>query len=89
MINIESRESRLSAASPAAPKPVHLSIVIPAYNEEMGIVQTVTAVNQALSGLSTTYEVVVVDDGSTDNTAERAESTRDRKSTRLNSSHRL
>jgi len=75
MINIESRESRLSAASPAAPKPVHLSIVIPAYNEEMGIVQTVTAVNQALSGLSTTYEVVVVDDGSTDNTAERAEST--------------
>lgn len=75
MISTELHDIRLTAVSPAAATPVHLSVVIPAYNEEMGIVQTVTAVNQALSGLPTTYEVVVVDDGSTDRTAERAEST--------------
>ncbi|MDH3314530.1 MAG: glycosyltransferase family 2 protein [Gammaproteobacteria bacterium] len=75
MLSTESRDTRLEAASQAAPKPVGVSVVIPAYNEEMAIVQTVAAVNQALSGLSTTYEVVVVDDGSTDGTAERAEST--------------
>jgi glycosyltransferase involved in cell wall biosynthesis len=75
MLNTESRDSHLKAATLATRKPVHLSVVIPAYNEEMGIVQTVNAVNQALSGLSTTYEVVVVDDGSMDRTAERAEST--------------
>ena len=75
MLNIESRDTRLKATAQTAPKPVHFSVVIPAYNEEMAIVQTVAAVDQALSGLPITYEVVVVDDGSTDSTAERAETT--------------
>jgi len=75
MLNIESRAAKLNAAPLAAPEHVDLSVVIPAYNEEMAIVQTVAAVNQALSGLPITYEVVVVDDGSTDSTAERAETT--------------
>jgi len=75
MLDTEFRHARLKADSQASPTRLHLSVVIPAYNEEMAIVQTVAAVNQALSGLSTTYEVVVVDDGSTDRTAERAEST--------------
>jgi len=75
MLSTESRDSLPKAADKAAPTPVELSVVIPAYNEELAIVKTVTALNQALSGLSTTYEIVVVDDGSTDTTAERAEST--------------
>ena len=75
MLNTELRDTRLKAASPVAATPVHLSVVIPAYNEEMAIVQTVDALNGALSVLSTTYEIIVVDDGSTDSTAERAEST--------------
>ena len=47
MLETESRDGRLKAASQGATKPVHLSVVIPAFNEEMGIVQTVTAVNQS------------------------------------------
>jgi|WetSurMetagenome_2_1015567.scaffolds.fasta_scaffold172835_2 glycosyltransferase involved in cell wall biosynthesis len=48
-----------------------LSVVIPAYNEEEGIGATLAEVHRALTGLGD-YEVVVVDDGSTDRTAEIA-----------------
>ena len=75
MPDTQSRDSRLNVAAPATSAAVHLSVVIPAYNEELAIVETVAAVDQALSDLSTTYEIIVVDDGSTDRTAERAEST--------------
>ena len=75
MLNTDSSDIRLKAVAQVAAKHVDLSVVIPAYNEELAIVQTVAAVNQALSGLPITYEVVVVDDGSTDRTADRAETT--------------
>lgn len=47
-----------------------LSIVIPAYNEETCIAQTVRDLQNELTGI--TYEIIVVDDGSSDNTAEAA-----------------
>jgi len=76
MLNTKSTDTRVKATFQAAePEAVGLSVVIPAYNEEMAIVQTITAVNEALSQLPTSYDIVVVDDGSTDSTAERAEST--------------
>lgn len=75
MLNTDSSDIRLKAVVQVAAKHVDLSVVIPAYNEELAIVQTVAAVNQALSDLPITYEVVVVDDGSTDRTADRAETT--------------
>lgn len=75
MLNTDSSDIRLKAVAQVAAKHVDLSVVIPAYNEELAIVQTVAAVNQALSDLPITYEVVVVDDGSTDRTADRAETT--------------
>jgi len=76
MLNTKSTDTRVKATFQAAePEAVGLSVVIPAYNEEMAIVQTITAVNDALSQLPTSYDIVVVDDGSTDSTAERAEST--------------
>ena len=58
----------------AAPGDVRLSLVIPAYFEEDGIAETVTAVEAALGHLRTDggFELIVVDDGSTDATAERA-----------------
>ena len=58
----------------AAPGDVRLSLVIPAYFEEDGIAETVTAVEEALGHLRTDggFELIVVDDGSTDATAERA-----------------
>lgn len=49
-----------------------LSVVIPAFNEEEAIAQTVREVRSALSELAIDYEIVVVDDGSTDGTRQAA-----------------
>lgn len=47
-----------------------LSVVIPAYNEEDRLPATIPQVMSFLSRQGYTYEVIVVDDGSTDRTAE-------------------
>jgi glycosyltransferase involved in cell wall biosynthesis len=47
-----------------------VSIVIPAYNEEKGIKSIVTQINAAMEQQGADYEIIVVDDGSTDGTAE-------------------
>src|SRR5207247_11460604 len=46
-----------------------LSLVIPAYNEEETIRQAVEEADEALRSLTERYEILVVDDGSTDATA--------------------
>jgi dolichyl-phosphate beta-glucosyltransferase len=56
----------------------YLSIVIPAYNEEKRISKTLIAVDKHLSDASYGYEIVVVDDGSTDGTVEVIEGMMDR-----------
>jgi dolichol-phosphate mannosyltransferase len=48
-----------------------LSVVIPARDEEGSIEQTVSAVAEALNSGGIPFEIVVVDDGSTDETAAR------------------
>jgi glycosyltransferase involved in cell wall biosynthesis len=50
--------------------PRTLSIVIPAYCESANIVPTLENVTSALAELPISYEVLVVDDGSTDGTSE-------------------
>lgn len=52
----------------------HLSVVIPAYNEATRILSTLDAVASHLSAQSFTWEVIVVDDGSSDGTAGLVES---------------
>ncbi len=47
-----------------------LSIIIPAYNESQRIPLTLVDMDKRLSGVKYTYEILVVNDGSTDNTAE-------------------
>src|SRR5581483_7378473 len=47
-----------------------LSLVIPAYNEAAGIAETVVEADAALRRLGLSYEILVVDDGSQDGTAE-------------------
>src|SRR5258708_832540 len=47
-----------------------LSLVIPAYNEAAGIRQALVEADAALSGLARPYEILIVDDGSQDGTAD-------------------
>ena len=47
-----------------------LSVVIPAYNEEPRIAETLAKVTEYLAAQDYEWEVVVADDGSTDNTAQ-------------------
>jgi len=46
-----------------------LSIVIPAYNEEGAVVEGIREIRAVMDKTDYTYEIIVVDDGSTDNTA--------------------
>ena len=48
-----------------------ISVVLPAYNEEAVIAQTVEAVEQAMLPLADDFEIIVVNDGSRDATAAR------------------
>lgn len=45
-----------------------LSVVVPAYNEEKVIKETISQIHEILKNHKITNEIVVVDDGSTDNT---------------------
>ena len=50
-----------------------LSFVVPAYNEELELPSTLASIHEAAQAHSGPYEVIVVDDGSTDATAAVAE----------------
>ena len=50
-------------------KTIHLSVILPAYNEEPRLPDTLTHVQNYLSAQAFESEVIVVDDGSTDGTA--------------------
>jgi len=49
-----------------------ISIIIPAYNEEKAIASQIEAVKNVLNTHTITYELIVVDDGSSDDTAKQA-----------------
>src|SRR5882762_2312582 len=50
-----------------------ISFIVPAYNEETELPATLAAIRAATSGLSQPFEIIVVDDASTDATPEIAE----------------
>ncbi|MGB5753627.1 MAG: glycosyltransferase, partial [Thermoanaerobaculia bacterium] len=50
--------------------PPNLSVVIPLFNEVESILQLAEELEQALSDLPQTWEVIFVDDGSSDGTFE-------------------
>lgn len=52
-----------------------LSVVIPAYNEEGAVRETIDEIRTALDPTSVPYEIIVVDDGSEDGTRVEAEAT--------------
>jgi glycosyltransferase involved in cell wall biosynthesis len=49
-----------------------LSVILPAYNEEDAITEQIEAVRRVLNAHEFKYEIIVVDDGSSDKTAELA-----------------
>lgn len=51
--------------------PSSLSVVIPVYNEEENVPDLARTLHEALAGLGRDYEVILVDDGSTDGTWDR------------------
>jgi glycosyltransferase involved in cell wall biosynthesis len=53
--------------------PVDVAIIIPAFNEAEGVGPTVDRVRRAMLETPFTFEILVVDDGSTDDTAVKAE----------------
>lgn len=64
-----SAEPSMNVSPRAADKPALLSIVCPAFNEEETILEFHRAVRRALRGLAQPFEIVLVNDGSTDGTA--------------------
>ncbi|MBI2785220.1 MAG: glycosyltransferase family 2 protein [Legionella longbeachae] len=54
------------------PRPINetkcISCVVPVYNEEAGIAEFITALIETLKNLNYVYEILIVDDGSQDNT---------------------
>jgi glycosyltransferase involved in cell wall biosynthesis len=52
-----------------APNSVSVSVILPAYNEEKNIRHAVDSARTVLSQIATDWEIIVVDDGSTDGTA--------------------
>ncbi|HSA92430.1 MAG TPA: glycosyltransferase family 2 protein [Terriglobales bacterium] len=72
-------QTAVSPATEAAPatgtQAGEVTVVIPAFNEQEAIVREVEMVEAALRQTGWQYEIIVVDDGSTDETAARAEST--------------
>jgi 4-amino-4-deoxy-L-arabinose transferase-like glycosyltransferase len=61
-----------------------LSLVIPAFNEEAGIGQAVMEADETLSQIAADYEILIIDDGSSDQTFDAAsEAARDRPRVRV------
>ena len=53
-------------------KKLKISAIVPAYNEELGIGGVLEGLHKVLKENSAGYEILVIDDGSTDSTAEIA-----------------
>ncbi len=56
------------------PNEIHLSVIIPAYNEEKRLPKTLEEIDKYLSKQDYDYEILVVNDGSKDKTVEVAKS---------------
>lgn len=55
---------------------LNLSVVIPAFNEELAIKKTLTVIDSVLSDMGVVSEIIVVDDGSSDQTLQTCISTK-------------
>ncbi len=51
----------------------YISVIIPAYNEGAGIGEVIPKIRDVVAGLDKNHEIIVIDDGSKDETAKHAE----------------
>ncbi len=51
---------------------ITLSVILPAFNESKGIKESLTKTQEALEKLNVSFEILVVDDGSSDDTSHQA-----------------
>ncbi len=58
---------------------VKLSVIIPAYNEGKNIVNNIKSILTSIDKVTDDFELVVVDDGSTDNTKEESKRLKDKR----------
>src|SRR5437868_14563891 len=66
------RQRAVANASRSQAQQEMISFIIPAYNEELELSSTIASIRVAASGVTQPYEIIVVDDASTDATAELA-----------------
>lgn len=66
-----------------------ISIVIPIYNEENAILKTVTSIQDVLKKINNEYEIILINDGSTDNTQSILNSIKDDKISTIQHLHNL
>jgi glycosyltransferase involved in cell wall biosynthesis len=67
-----------AAGTAAAPRPVEISVVLPVWNEAENLPSLVAELVPVLNGLGRSYEIIAVDDGSTDGSYEVLLGLRDR-----------
>jgi len=67
---LEDHRNASKTPDPCSPeqRPVQVSVVLPCYNEEQHVVAEVERICRGLDESGYTYEVLAIDDGSTDNT---------------------
>lgn len=70
-VNDQERASGIPTASASGQTLAGLTIIVPCFNEERAIVATIDALSNSLRSTKRPFEIVVVDDGSTDGTAEQ------------------
>ncbi len=63
----------IDAAPHHTKRPLMISFIVPAHNEEAWILRCLAAIRCAMGPLDEPYEIVVADDASTDSTALLAE----------------
>jgi glycosyltransferase involved in cell wall biosynthesis len=75
LADLSTRTALLSRQEPDDPVSHAVTIVVPAYNEEHGIRPVVELLRNAMADFPYEFEILVVDDGSKDRTAEEARAT--------------
>ena len=68
---IKAEEEKPSVEVASAARQAQIEVIVPAYNEEETIGRTIERISATLGKTSSTYKILVVDDGSEDRTSDR------------------